>query len=101
MQSLRESCVSAALRSVAPDRNDFHVYRCELLRAEPLKGHDHEISWVGWLDADEVAEKVSQGAWRFPEALREAAAGSTASPSRGFCPALEVTCAALGRGPAM
>lgn len=60
--------VVAPRELLAVVRNDFHVYRCELLRAEPLKGHDHEISWVGWLDADEVAEKVSQGAWRFPEA---------------------------------
>jgi len=49
-------------------RNDFHLYRCELLRPQPLKGHDHEISWVGWMDASEVDAKVSQHMWRFPEA---------------------------------
>jgi len=53
-------------------RNDFHLYRCELLRPEPLKGHDHEISWVGWLSAGEVASKAAQGLWRFPEANRYA-----------------------------
>jgi len=49
-------------------RNGFHLYRCELLRPEPLKGHDHEISWVGWLSAGEVASNAAQGMWRFPEA---------------------------------
>mmetsp|Transcript_56241 Transcript_56241/g.163049 ORF Transcript_56241/g.163049 Transcript_56241/m.163049 type:complete len:318 (-) Transcript_56241:239-1192(-) len=48
-------------------RNDFHVYRCELLRPEPLKGHDHEIAWVGWLGAGEISSKEAERMWRFPE----------------------------------
>mmetsp|Transcript_1572 Transcript_1572/g.4254 ORF Transcript_1572/g.4254 Transcript_1572/m.4254 type:complete len:325 (+) Transcript_1572:61-1035(+) len=53
-------------------RNDFHLYRCELIRSEPVKGHDREISWVGWMDASEVSSKLWEGQWRFPEAHRYA-----------------------------
>jgi len=53
-------------------RNDFHLYRCELLRPDPVKGHDHEISWVGWLDVNEIRAKASQHMWRFPESHRYA-----------------------------
>jgi len=53
-------------------RNGFHIYRCELIRGEPVKGHDHEISWVGWMDAGEIGNRLSQRAWRFPEANRYA-----------------------------
>lgn len=42
-------------------RNDFHLYRCELLRSEPLKDHDHEIARVTWLDAAALG-----GLWGVP-----------------------------------
>lgn len=47
-------------------RNGFHIYRCELIRGEPVKGHDHEISWVGWMDAGEIGNRsFLGGSWGY------------------------------------
>jgi len=62
--------LAAPRELLAVVRNGFHIYRCELLRGDPVKGHDHEISWVGWLDAGEIHSRLSQRAWRFTEAAR-------------------------------
>jgi len=53
-------------------RNNFRIYRCELVQRHPIGGHDHEISWVGWMSPGEIRDKVRRGQFRFPEAARYA-----------------------------
>jgi len=72
-EALEETGYNVAPRELlAVVRNNFHIYRCELLQANPIKGHDHEISWVGWMSPGEVRENVRQHRFRFPEAARYA-----------------------------
>jgi len=70
-EALEETGYNVAPKELlAVVRNNFHIYRCVLLQSNPIKGHDHEISWVGWMSPGEVREKVRQHSFRFPEAAR-------------------------------
>jgi len=72
-ETLEETGYNVAPRELlAVVRNNFHLYRCELLQSHPVMGHDHEISWVGWLSASDIQDRVRMGHWRFPEAYRYA-----------------------------
>eukprot|EP00439_Symbiodinium_sp_Y106_P043072 s2226_g5.t1 len=50
---------------LATVRNHFRIYECYLQDDHPGKGHDHEISEVRWMNADEVRREMNRGMWRF------------------------------------
>jgi len=72
-ETLEETGYNAAPRELlAVVRNNFHIYRCELLQGSPVRGHDHEISWVGWMSYGELRDRAARHRFRFPEATHYA-----------------------------
>lgn len=55
---------------LAVARDGSRIYRCELLRRSPIRGHDLENSRAVWMTPDEVRATAEHGLFHSPEAAR-------------------------------